>query len=54
MTLTVELDDGTIHERCDTTSNPFGQKERVCSVWVGDEVKVYPMERVKCITLHWD
>jgi hypothetical protein len=55
MRITVELEDGTKHERCDTTSQPFGQEGiRVIAVWVGDEIEVFPLERVKSLILHWD
>lgn len=52
--ITVELEDGTLHEKCDTTSQPLGQDGlRIVAVWVDGMVRIYPLERVKAITLHF-
>ncbi len=53
--ISVELNDGTKHERCDTTSKPFGgEGHAVVAVWVGEVIKIYPMAQVKSMTLHFD
>lgn len=53
LSLTVTLRDGTVIGPADTSSQPFGQSERVVAVWQGDALVMFPMELVAKVELHF-
>lgn len=53
LSLTITLRDGTVIGPADTSSQPFGQSERVVGVWQGDALVLYPMELVAKVEMHF-
>lgn len=51
--LTVTLRDGTVIGPADTSSQPFGQSERIVAVWQDGSLVLYPMELVAKVEMHF-
>ena len=52
LVMDVILKDGPNYFGCDIPKKPFGDNERVISIWSDDMILVFPMEEVRCIRLY--